>query len=98
MINPDNWLLNLADAYYNESEIEENEREQVLEGLKNDEVVYSGDCYTITASNCDILDRLARVQKQLICALASGCDTEALSILNRCFDEEVDSIIKLRLE
>jgi hypothetical protein len=100
MINPDRWLQRGAEEQMDA----EDEREKaldrqhayILDCIKSgDPIAYNG--RSLGIDNCDFHERIAVVQKQLMFAIASGCDQEVLKIVNQCFDDEVDSLVDLTL-
>lgn len=99
-MNPDRWLQRGAeeqmDAEDEREEALDKQRAYIIDCIKSgDSITYYG--RSLGIDNCDFHERIAVVQKQLMFAIASGCDQEILKIVNRCFDDEVDSLVDLTL-
>lgn len=96
----DSYLDNQTDEYLarqdEQQEAYEELKDYVIEQIKKDEPIIYGDKYRqTTADNCDLSDKLAKFQSQLLKAYLTGDKETIVKVVNQCCSEEIESLIDL---
>ena len=96
----DSYLENQTDEYLarqdEQQEAYENLKDYVIAQIITDEPIIYGNKYRqTTADNCDLSDKLAKFQAQLLKAFLNDDKETIVKIVEQCCAEEIESLIDL---